>query len=65
MAIPLKTRQNMADEFNMNIQMFMRLIKSLNIQLPERRLLLPPHQKWVYEAIYYPDCVDRALYEKF
>jgi hypothetical protein len=40
MAIPLKRRQMMADEFNMDIQKFMRLIKSLNIVLPPRELLL-------------------------
>lgn len=65
MTIPLKTRQMMADEFNMDIQKFMRLIKSLNIVLPPRELLLPPHQKLVYEAIYYPNGVDKALYCNF
>lgn len=65
MTIPLKTRQMMADEFDMNIQKFMRLIKSLNIKLPARELLLPPHQKLIYEAIYYPDGVDKALYANF
>lgn len=65
MTIPLKTRQMMADEFDMDIQKFMRLIKSLNIVLPPRELLLPPHQKLIYEALYYPDGVDKTLYERF
>jgi hypothetical protein len=65
MDIPVKTRQMIADEFGMNYKMFMRRLKLLMIVLPQRVLLLPPEQKLIYDAIYYPKGVNKALYANY
>lgn len=66
MKIPLKTRQEMANELNYtDIKTFMRHLVRERVVLPTYVLLTPRYQKRVYEVLGYPEGVEKEWYAKY
>ena len=66
MEIIAKARQIISDELGFNdVKTLMRHLKTKGIVLPKRSLLLPQHQKLIYEALFYPEKVKKEWYDKY
>jgi hypothetical protein len=61
--IPLKTRQQVADELNVTIKVLNGAIERHKLNIPHGGALFPKHQKLIYEALGYPSGVNPKDYE--
>jgi hypothetical protein len=62
--IPLKTRQQVADEyFDTTIKVLNGAIERHKLNIPHGGALFPKHQKLIYEALGYPLGVNPKNYE--
>ena len=61
--IDVKTREDVAQEYNVSIKVLNAHIEKHHIEIPPYTLLFPKQQKEIYEKLGYPPSVDRSLYE--
>jgi hypothetical protein len=62
MALTIKTRQQVADEFNIVTKTLISWLKKHNVILPQCSLT-PKLQKIIYETLGYPSGVNRTDYD--
>ena len=60
--IPNKTRQEISIEYGFSVNVLKRKMKHEGIKLP-RGLITPQHQKQIYDALGYPQGINRTDYE--
>ena len=68
MEIPIKTRQQIADEYStkynkVTVKTLNNHIEKHKLDIPNGGSFFPKQQKMIYETLGYPLCVDRALYK--
>jgi hypothetical protein len=59
-ALEAKTRQQIADEYGIHYLTLMRRLKAVGIELPHG-VVLPKHQKEIYEKLGYPPDVPKIF----
>ena len=60
---PPKTRQQNAAEFNTTVKILNTQIEYFELDIPEGILLFPKQQKLIYEALGYPNSVNKEDYK--
>ncbi len=58
-----KTRDIVAAEFGITVKVLNATIERYELDIPPYGILFPKHQKLIYEALGYPNCVNREDYE--
>lgn len=61
--IPPKTRDVVASEFGITVKVLNATIERYELDIPSYGMLFPKQQKLIYEALGYPNCVNREDYK--